>query len=107
MPNDGSNYRQREYVEIVRTCGDHLMVLINDILDFSKIEAGKLELEMIDFDLRIAIEEVGDILAIEAAKTRSPRSAGGSNCTAIASPCSAESISVSCAPKTPGPPLKK
>jgi signal transduction histidine kinase/PleD family two-component response regulator/HPt (histidine-containing phosphotransfer) domain-containing protein len=53
---------QREYAEIVRTCGDSLLTLINDILDFSKVEAGKLDVEMIDFDLRTTVEETGDIL---------------------------------------------
>ncbi|NGZ59835.1 MAG: hypothetical protein CV081_04955, partial [Nitrospira sp. LK265] len=48
---------QREYAETVRTCGNHLLTIINDILDFSKIEAGKLDLEVIEFDLRHAIEE--------------------------------------------------
>ena len=57
---------QREYAEIVRTCGDQLLTLINDILDFSKIEAGKLDLEIIDFDLRTAVEDTGDILAMQA-----------------------------------------
>jgi signal transduction histidine kinase len=57
---------QREYAEIVQTSGDSLLSLINDILDFSKIEAGKLEMEVMDFDLRTAVEEVGDILAIKA-----------------------------------------
>ena len=54
---------QREYAETVRNCGDHLLTIINDILDFSKIEAGKLDLEIIEFDLRIAIEESLDLLA--------------------------------------------
>ena len=54
---------QREHAEIVRTCGDQLLTLINDILDFSKMEGGKLEMEAIDFDLRIAVEDTGDILA--------------------------------------------
>ena len=53
---------QKEYAEIVRTCGDSLLTLINDILDFSKVEAGKLEMETIDFDLRTAVEDTGDIL---------------------------------------------
>ncbi len=54
---------QREYADSVRTCGDHLLTIINDILDFSKIEAGKLNLEMIEFDLRLAIEESLDLVA--------------------------------------------
>jgi len=58
--------QQREHAEIVRTCGDSLLTLINDILDFSKMEAGKLAMETIDFDLRAAVEEVGDMLAGEA-----------------------------------------
>jgi len=53
---------QKMYTETVQTCGDQLLKLINDILDFSKIEAGKLELEIMDFDLRVAVEETTDIL---------------------------------------------
>ena len=60
------NADQREYAQAVQTCGDSLLTLINDILDFSKIEAGKLEMETIDFDLRTAVEETGDIVAIKA-----------------------------------------
>ncbi|MFC1820130.1 response regulator [Thermodesulfobacteriota bacterium] len=40
--------------------------LINDILDFSKIEAGKMELEILDFDLRTAIEEIVALPALSA-----------------------------------------
>ncbi len=43
---------QRRYTETLRNSGQALLTLLNDILDFSKIEAGKLELEIIDFDLR-------------------------------------------------------
>lgn len=46
-----------------------LLSIINDILDFSKIEAGKMELEIIGFDLRRAIEDVLEILAEHAATT--------------------------------------
>jgi len=53
----------REYAETIRSSGDALLWIINDILDFSKIEAGKLELEIIDFDLRTCVEETGDMLA--------------------------------------------
>ncbi|MGE0643920.1 MAG: PAS domain S-box protein [Nitrospira sp.] len=54
---------QRDYAVTVRTCGDHLLTILNDILDFSKIEAGKLDLEVIDFDLRLAIDESLDLVA--------------------------------------------
>jgi two-component system sensor histidine kinase/response regulator len=48
---------QREYAEMVRRSGEHLMDIINDILDFSKIEAGKLDLESLDFDVRTTAED--------------------------------------------------
>jgi PAS domain S-box-containing protein len=54
---------QRELAETVRISGDHLLIVINDILDFSKIEAGKMNLEVIDFDLRTAVDEAADLLA--------------------------------------------
>ena len=54
---------QREYAEIVRSSGDHLLTLLNDLLDFSKIDAGKMNLETIDFDLRTAVAEAVDLLA--------------------------------------------
>ncbi|WP_447977043.1 response regulator [Candidatus Nitrospira bockiana] len=54
---------QREYAEAVRQSGETLLSIINDILDFSKTEAGKLELEIIEFDLRAAVEESVGLLA--------------------------------------------
>lgn len=60
---------QREYGEVVRNCGDHLLTIINDILDFSKIEAGKMSLEIIDFDLRHAVEDALDLFG-ERASTK-------------------------------------
>jgi PAS domain S-box-containing protein len=54
---------QREYADIVRLSGENLLTIINDILDFSKIEAGKMELEIIAFDLRSAVEETVALLA--------------------------------------------
>ena len=50
----------------VKTSGESLLTIINDILDFSKIDAGKMELESIDFDLRIAVEDTLDLLAPKA-----------------------------------------
>lgn len=57
------NSEQREFAEIVRTSAESLLNVINDILDFSKIESGKLEIEKIDFDLRMTVEDVGALLA--------------------------------------------
>jgi signal transduction histidine kinase/CheY-like chemotaxis protein len=54
---------QRGYAEIVRSSGEHLLMVINDILDFSKIEAGKMQLEIIDFDLRTAVDETLELMA--------------------------------------------
>ncbi|MBU2693290.1 MAG: response regulator [Candidatus Eisenbacteria bacterium] len=57
---------QRDYADIVQSSGHALLSIINDILDFSKIEAGKLELEMLEFDLRNMVEGVNDLLAVRA-----------------------------------------
>ncbi|HJU04493.1 MAG TPA: ATP-binding protein [Nitrospiraceae bacterium] len=54
---------QREYAETVGRSGEALMTIINGILDFSKIEAGKLELDIIDFDLRESVEHILSLLA--------------------------------------------
>src|SRR5271163_326365 len=58
---------QRDYAETIRSSADSLLTVINDILDFSKIEAGKLELESIELDLRANVEDVGSMLAFQAA----------------------------------------
>jgi PAS domain S-box-containing protein len=60
------NSEQKKYTEIVRNSGESLLSLINDILDFSKIEARKLELEVLDFDLRLTLEDTAEMLAIKA-----------------------------------------
>jgi PAS domain S-box-containing protein len=60
------NEEQREYLGMVKSSTDSLMVVINDILDFSKIEAGKLTLEAIEFNLRGCVEETVKTLALRA-----------------------------------------
>ncbi len=60
------NQEQRGYAEAARRSGEALLAIINDILDFSKIEAGKLELEIVPFDLRNALEDVVELLALKA-----------------------------------------
>lgn len=59
---------QRQFVEAVERSGRHLLGIINDILDFSKIESGKLELEAVDFDLRLLLEESLELFSQPAQK---------------------------------------
>jgi signal transduction histidine kinase/CheY-like chemotaxis protein/HPt (histidine-containing phosphotransfer) domain-containing protein len=54
---------QRDYVLAIQRSGQALLAMINDILDLSKVEAGKLAIEPLSFDLRVAMEEMGDLLA--------------------------------------------
>src|SRR6202049_4144636 len=55
---------QREYLNTVKLSADSLLTVINDILDFSKIEAGKIDLEMMDFNVRDHLEATLKTLAI-------------------------------------------
>jgi signal transduction histidine kinase/ligand-binding sensor domain-containing protein/DNA-binding response OmpR family regulator len=59
---------QREYLGIVKSSADALLMVINDILDFSKIEARKLDLERIEFDLRYTLDDTMKTLAVRAHK---------------------------------------
>jgi signal transduction histidine kinase/DNA-binding response OmpR family regulator/HPt (histidine-containing phosphotransfer) domain-containing protein len=60
--------QQREYSETARKTATALLTLLNDILDFSKVEAGKLELDVIGFDVRKTLEDLTDLLKVEAEK---------------------------------------
>ena len=62
------NDEQRGYAEIVNRSSENLLGLINDILDFSKIEAGKLDIEIVDFDIRTTLEDTAEMLSIRAAQ---------------------------------------
>ena len=59
---------QRQYVNMSQASAETLLNVVNDILDFSKIEAGKVELEKIDFDLRVLLEETLETMAVAAHK---------------------------------------
>jgi signal transduction histidine kinase len=50
------NEKQEEYLDDIRSSGNHLLSLINDVLDLSKVEAGQMELEPAPFSLRETLE---------------------------------------------------
>jgi PAS domain S-box-containing protein len=62
-PLDG---RQREYVSILKSSAESLLIIINDILDFSKIEAGKLTIEQIAFSPTALVQDVAALFQAHA-----------------------------------------
>ena len=62
----GLTAEQHEYAETIKNSVDSLSRIINDILDFSRMESGKLDLEILDFDLRTTLEVLSDVLALNA-----------------------------------------
>ncbi len=61
------DHSQRDCAETIRTSAGSLLAILNDILDFSKIEAGKLDIERVEFDVLDLVDEVGAIMAFQAA----------------------------------------
>lgn len=59
---------QKKHTKILINSAETLLYLVNDILDFSKIEAGMMEMESISFNMRNIINEVADIISLEASK---------------------------------------
>jgi signal transduction histidine kinase len=60
---------QREMIEIIRQSSHSLLAIINDAVEFSRIDAGRLDLETMDFDLRVTIEQLAALLAPVAQQT--------------------------------------
>src|SRR5208282_1455035 len=60
------NTEQREYLGLVKSSSESLLLVINDILDFSKVESGKLDLETIEFNLYDCVGETMKALALRA-----------------------------------------
>jgi len=55
-------------IQKINISAKNLLIVINDILDFSKIEAGKLNLEIINFDLRLITHNLAEILQADVEK---------------------------------------
>ncbi len=68
LQNTSLDAEQADFVNVIRTSGETLLVLINDILDFSKIESGSLELESIPVHVRDCVESAMEFIARPAAE---------------------------------------
>ncbi len=52
----------RHMVELIRQSSQTLLALINDTLDYSRLEAGRMPVELLDFDLRVTLDQVAGVL---------------------------------------------
>ena len=53
---------QKEFLDVVKSNSDRLVMLVNDLLDVSRIEAGRINLRLAPVDLAGSIEEVATSL---------------------------------------------
>lgn len=58
--------QQKRYLKNLLQSAENLLEILNDILDFSKVEAGQMELEMLPFNLKKAVQEVADLVSPKA-----------------------------------------
>ncbi|MBF0533003.1 MAG: CHASE domain-containing protein [Candidatus Omnitrophica bacterium] len=56
--------KQKNYIDMINTSGEHLLKIIDDILDISKMEAGRVQLESIEFDLPYLVTNVFKMIAV-------------------------------------------
>jgi two-component system, sensor histidine kinase and response regulator len=57
--------KQHDYLVKIHSSAQALLGIINDILDFSKIEAGKMDMEIIDFSLDQALDNVANLVGVK------------------------------------------
>jgi signal transduction histidine kinase len=58
--------KQKEYSDKIEIAAKNLLGIISEILDFSEIEAGRMTLEAVDFDIRSVINDLFDMVKLEA-----------------------------------------
>ncbi len=64
--NSNLNSHQKRLADTVYRSAKSLLGIINNILDFSKIESGKFQLLNNEFDLRVLLEDIAEIMATQA-----------------------------------------
>lgn len=57
---------QVKNLQTLQFSANNLLALINDILDFSKIESGKIEIERIEYDIKLMLERLYSMLEFKA-----------------------------------------
>ena len=57
--------KQHDYLVKIQSSAQALLGIINDILDFSKIEAGKMDMEIIDFSLDQALDNMANLVGVK------------------------------------------
>ena len=62
------NAEQRDFLNTIRSSSEILLTVINDVLDYTKIEANKLTLEALDFDLPATIEDLFEMVGVQASR---------------------------------------
>jgi two-component system sensor histidine kinase/response regulator len=60
------NAVQRGYVNALAASGEALLAVVSEVLDFSKLESGRVELDNTDFELRAAVEDACQVIAVQA-----------------------------------------
>ncbi|HED35203.1 MAG TPA: response regulator [Gammaproteobacteria bacterium] len=66
LQNTELNDEQHHRLSVAQSSAKSLLGLINDILDYSKVDAGKLELEILDFNLRDMLGDISDVMGYQA-----------------------------------------
>ncbi|WP_312030629.1 HAMP domain-containing sensor histidine kinase [Methylosinus sp. H3A] len=58
--------KRREYAEIIRNSGQHLLAVVNTILDMSKIESGSMQLSPEPFSLPELVDQCASMMQLKA-----------------------------------------
>lgn len=66
LRKDSTRSNLDKAVTTIEQSGQQLLSLIDELLDLSRIEAGKMELHTTDFNLRLTLEKICDVMAARA-----------------------------------------